>query len=107
MDKTYNVKKIFGYNLRSLRESKSLTQEKLAEFLNLQSYQTINRIENAKSFVTSDLLDKICEFFNVEPSVLFHVPNQMYTKETTDKISQIDCKLDKIYSIVSGLKNKI
>lgn len=38
MDKTYNVKKIFGYNLRNLRESKNLTQEKLAEFLNLQTY---------------------------------------------------------------------
>lgn len=107
MDKTYNVKKIFGYNLRNLRESKGLTQEKLAEFLNLQSYQTINRIENAKSFVTSNLFDKICGFFDVEPSVLFQVPNQIYAKETTDKISQIECKLDKIYSVVSNLRKKI
>ncbi len=105
MDNTYNVKKIFGCNLRNLRESKNLTQEKLAEFLDLQTYQTINRIENAKSFVTSDLLEKICTFFNVEPVVLFQIPNDNCTKETVDKISQISSKLDKIYNIVSSLKN--
>ena len=35
MDSTYDVKKIFGYNLKNLRESKGLTQEQLAEYLNL------------------------------------------------------------------------
>lgn len=45
MVKKNNIKTIFGHNLRILRESKNLTQEQLAEALNLQTYQTINRIK--------------------------------------------------------------
>ena len=104
MDSTYDVKKIFGYNLKNLRESKGLTQEQLAEYLNLQTYQTINRIENGKSFITSSLLEKICKFFKIEPFVLFLKQNQIYTLESLDKISEINYKLNEIYNIVSKLK---
>ncbi len=104
MDSTYDVKKIFGYNLKNLRESKGLTQEQLAEYLNLQTYQTINRIENGKSFITSRLLEKICKFFKIEPFVLFLKQNQTYTLESLDKISEINYKLNEIYNIVSKLK---
>ena len=65
MDKTFDVRKIFGNNLKNLREYKNLTQEQLAESLNLQTYQTINRIENGRTFVTRILLEKICKFFNI------------------------------------------
>lgn len=101
MDKFFDVKKIFGYNLKMLRESKKLTKEQLAEHLNLQTYQTINRIENGKSFVTSELLEKMCAFFNVEPFIFFVKQNQVYTPESLDKILEINCKLDKIYNIIT------
>ncbi len=104
MDKAYNVKKIFGCNLKELREKKNLTQEQLAEILNLQTYQTINRIENGKSFVTSNLFEKICRFFGVEPYILFLKPKQEYTPDSLEQISQINFKLDEIYNIISKLK---
>lgn len=104
MDKKFDVRKIFGYNLRNLRESKNLTQDRLAELLNLQTYQTINRIENGRSFVTADLLERICKFFDIEPYVLFQKKNQTYTPETLDQIYQINNKLNDIYNIIS--KNK-
>ncbi len=104
MDKTFDVRKIFGNNLKNLRENKNLTQEQLAESLNLQTYQTINRIENGRTFVTRILLEKICKFFNIEPYVLFLKPNQKYTPETLDEISQINQKLNDIYNIIC--KNK-
>ncbi|MBQ9246045.1 helix-turn-helix transcriptional regulator [bacterium] len=104
MDKNIDVKKIFGYNLRILRESKHLTQEQLAELLNLQTYQTINRIENGKSFITSDLFEKMCIFFDVEPHIFFTKSQQTYTPESLDYISQINYKLDEIYNIVSKIK---
>ncbi len=101
-----NVKKILGHNLKNFREAKNLTQERLAEALDLQTYQTINRIENGKSFVTSDLLEKMCKFFNVESYVFFLKQNQTYTPDSLDQISQINFKLDKIYNIVNELKNQ-
>ncbi len=103
MDKILDVKKILGHNLKNLREDRNLTQEQLAEALNLQTYQTINRIENGKSFITSSLLEKMCKFFNVESYVFFLKPNQTYTSDSLDKISQINSKLDKIYNIVSKI----
>ncbi len=101
MDKSFDVRKIVGNNLKNLREVKNLTQEQLAELLNLQTYQTINRIENGRTFITRILLEKICKFFNVEPYVLFLKPNQKYTPETLDEISQINYKLDEIYKIIN------
>ncbi len=101
MDKSFDVRKIVGNNLKNLREVKNLTQEQLAELLNLQTYQTINRIENGRTFITRILLEKICKFFNVEPYVLFLKPNQKYTPETLDEISQINNKLDEIYKIIN------
>lgn len=101
MDKKCDVKKILGHALRTLRESKNLTQEQLAEHLNLQSYQTVNKIENGKSFITSDLLERMCNFFNVEPYIFFLKEKQTYTPETKDQISQINSKLNKIYNIIN------
>ena len=102
MDRTFDVKKIFGHNLRNLRESKNLTQEQLAEFLNLQTYQTINRIENGKSFITSELLEKMCRFFNAEPYIFFLKPGQTYTDDSLDKISEINYKLDEICKAIGS-----
>ncbi len=104
MEKNYDVKKILGYNLKALREAKNLTQEQLAEYLELETYQTINRIENGKSFITSDLLERMCKFFNVEVYVFFLKTNQIYTPETLDSLAQINYKLDKIYNIISKEK---
>ena len=101
MSKDLDVKKIFGNNLKKLRESRKLTQEQLAEYLNLQTYQTVNRIENAKSFATAVLFEKICKFFNVEPYMLLLKQKQTYNEETIDDIKEINNKLDKIYDIVS------
>ena len=89
MSKTYNVKKIFGSALRELRESKNITQEQLAEFLDLQSYQTINRIENGKSFTTSQLFEKMCDFFNVTPAYFLSNKFNSLNKENLNYLSEI------------------
>lgn len=104
MVKKNNIKTIFGHNLRILRESKNLTQEQLAEALNLQTYQTINRIENGKSFITCDLFEKMCKFFNVEPYIFFLKQSQTYTDEISEKLSKINLKLDEINSFIHNTK---
>ena len=85
----YDIRKIFGSSLKELRESKKLTQEQLAEYLDLQSYQTINRIENGKSFTTSLLLEKMCKFFNVPPAYFFNNHSHDFEKEHVDYLNEI------------------
>ncbi len=101
MVKNFNIKQLFGYNLKNLRESKNLTQQQLADYLGLETYQTINRIENGKSFITSDLFERICKLFKIEPYMLFLKPKQIYTKESLDQISEINNKLNEIHQIIT------
>lgn len=65
-----SIKKIFGYNLKQLRLKKNLTQEQLAEIIALQ-VQTISFIENGRAFVSTEVFAKICNFFDVSPTVMF------------------------------------
>ena len=64
------LKKAFGYNLRLLRKSKNLTQEKLAEMVNLNQRQ-LTRIENGLSFVSSDVLEKLVIALDIDIKELF------------------------------------
>lgn len=52
------IKKILGRNVKQLRTSKGLTQEQLAEHLNLQR-ETIAFIETGAAFVSSEVLASV------------------------------------------------
>lgn len=65
-----DIKKILGTVLRELRMAKGLTQEQLAEYLEVQTH-TVNRIETGRNFVSSELLTKLCDYFDVAPAVFF------------------------------------
>ena len=64
------LKQAFGQNLRLLRKARGLTQEKLAELVNLNQRQ-LTRIENGTSFVSSDVLEKLVIALNIEIKELF------------------------------------
>ena len=52
--------KLFGKRIRELREKNNLTQEKLAEILDLD-YQTISRIETGYYFTSYENLEKFAK----------------------------------------------
>lgn len=106
------VRKIFGSNLKKLRLAKSLTQEQLAESLDLQ-VQTISFVENGRAFVSSDVCAKICNFFDVTLEVMF---KPKFIEETSKGIAlkkeivqmMSDCDdstLTKYRNILFALKN--
>ena len=68
--KTSTAAVIFGNNLRNLRKKQHLTQEKLAEVLDISTKQ-IGDIESGKSFTTGQMMDNITKFFNVSHDELF------------------------------------
>lgn len=105
------IKKIFGDNIKKLRKAKGLTQEQLAEALNLQ-LQSISYIENGRTFVSSEVLTNLSNFFNVEVSFFFksayieHTDKELNLKKEINRLLS-DCNhelLEKIYNIIITLK---
>ncbi len=60
------------------------------------------KYENEKSFVSSALYEKIYLFFKVEPYILLLKPKQKYLPESSDKLNEINSKLDKIYNTLNN-----
>lgn len=68
-DKT-EILKLFGKNLRKVRESKGFTQEQLANELGLEISQ-ISRIERGVINTSIYTLYQISTFFNIDVNELF------------------------------------
>ena len=100
-----NVKEIFGENLKHFRKLRKLTQEELAEKLNIIPNH-LSRIENGKSFVTAELLDALCVIFNTTPASFFYTSGEFNGDDSLfSKIdSTIDNELNKLGIV---LKEKI
>ncbi len=94
-----SIKKIFGSNLRKLRLQRGLTQEQLAEVLELQ-VQSITFIENGRTFVSSEVIAKICNYFDVSIEVMFK-PKFI---EQTDKAENLK---KEIIQMMSDCNDKI
>lgn len=60
--------------IRNLREDKDLTQEKMAEILNL-TQRSYSRYENADSMMPLDVLIQIADFHNVSIDYLLERTN--------------------------------
>ena len=65
-----NLKTAFGENLKYLRKSKGLTQERLAEILGI-SHRQLSRIEAGDNFPSVETLEKISLYLETELKVLF------------------------------------
>lgn len=106
-----NIKKNLGKNVKKLRTSKDLTQEQLAEILNLQ-LQSITFIETGRTFISSEVLANLCNYFNVEPSFFFNYKNIEHTDKEINLKREINrlmtnCNkktLESIYNIIIALQ---
>lgn len=64
-----SAKKIFGQNLRRYRKTRNLTQEQLAERIDV-SHNHLSKIEMGIRFVTAELLDRIAQELDVSLAAL-------------------------------------
>ena len=65
-----NIKKLLGKRLQEIRKSKNLTQEKLAEMIDVET-SSISNIEVGKYYPTAENLDKILKILDVKPCDIF------------------------------------
>lgn len=108
-----DIKKNLGEIVRELRTQKKLTQEKLSEYLELQP-RSITAIENGKTFISCEVLEKLSNYFEVDPSIFFIKKVNIYDfneKEYYNKIKNLlrsfkSNKLKKIYNMLLILLNE-
>ena len=84
------LKKDFGKQLKEIRKSKKLTQEQLAELVNVDT-KHISFLETGRNFPSADLLEKLKNVFDIEYSDLFDFKN---SKDKQNEISRINNLLD-------------
>ena len=83
------IKTNVGLALKALRIGKGLTQEELAERVDLQP-NTIAKIETGKIYLTSKTLAILCNFFKVSPA-FFYI--HLNIEENLNFIQEIDTLL--------------
>ena len=99
-----------GQKLKDLRLNAGLSQEKLAEFLDVH-IQAIGKVETSKIFISEKVLTRACEFFKVKPKYFFEFDEAKLRRSDEERIEEIIYKLNhskpvfvkQIYKIVQAL----
>ena len=98
---------LFGKRIKELRKQKGITQEKLAEIVELDAKQ-IGNIETGSGFTTMNTLEKFAKIFEVDISELFTFEHQKPREEIISKlIHQIQNADDTNLKIISKIINSI
>lgn len=105
------LKKLLGEQIKRLRKARRLTQEELAEMIEIAP-RNLSRIEVGESFVTAETLEKLLFALNVTAEELFayeHIRDErelladIYTYLDTIKTNK--AQLEKVYRAIKFVKN--
>ena len=102
-----SIKKNLGNRVREIRINRALTQEALAEKINL-SAKSLSQIELGNNFVSAETLDGLCAALNITPSALFDfkysdITENAYLDEIVKRMKNNPTLLKIIYKIVIAL----
>jgi len=70
-----NVKKMLGLRIKELRKFRKMTQEQLAELIDIEP-NNVSKIENGKNYPSPENLAKIALALNIEIHELFIFDNR-------------------------------
>lgn len=103
------VKEELGKKIKRMRLNRGLTQEQLAEEVDI-SQRTLSGIEIGENFVTAETLDKIIKALNTTTEELFATSHLKEKQELLDEIQKKIIyiandpqKLDILYNIIKSL----
>lgn len=86
-----SIKKELGKKIKRMRQNRGLTQEQLAEAVDV-SQRTLSGIEIGENFVSAETLDKLMQALNTTPDELFAIE---HLKSSTDLLREISSDLKK------------
>lgn len=107
MNSDNDIKKLLGRRIKELRTNKKLTQEDLAEKIDI-GQRSLSRIECGKIFITSETLSKLLTVFEIEASELFNFKHLDETKKLKKELieaietEKVDIKL--LYQFYRSLR---
>lgn len=87
-----NIKKEFGEKIKKIRKKQNLTQEQLAEIIEI-SPRNLSGIEIGQNFIKSETLEKILNALDVSLEELF---SSEYFEENDVLLSEIQKNIKKI-----------
>lgn len=103
-----DLKAEVGKNIQRIRKERKITQENLAELINIETI-SMSKIETGKSYPTSENLCKIANILNVEPYELFIFENtksiENLKQEIITYIKNIKDDRKKLIKIINIIKN--
>jgi len=76
-----NIQKQLGKRIQELRKSRGMSQEKLAEKIDI-AINTMSNIERGNAFMTAPTLEKIIAVFNITPRELFTFQQEERNEDT-------------------------
>lgn len=85
------IKQLLGKRIKEIRKSKKLTQEKLAEYIGIET-SSVSNIENGRYFPTAENLDKIIQVLQIAPTELFITE---HNQEQNVLIQELVCAMNK------------
>ena len=101
------IKKLFGKRIKELRTKENLTQEQLAEILNIGE-RNLSKIECGVNFVSAETLEKLSEALKVSFKDLFdfeHLRSEEFKKDKLlEAINNNDIDIELLYRIYKALK---
>ena len=103
------IKEELGKKIKRMRLNRGLTQEQLAEAVDV-SQRTLSGIEIGENFVTAETLDKIIKALNTTSEELFSTNHLKEKDELVNEIMQNiknlsnnPVKLDVLYNVTKSL----
>ncbi|MBQ8459982.1 helix-turn-helix transcriptional regulator [bacterium] len=82
-----DIKVLFGKKVKELRIKKKLSQEELAEMIDIAE-RNLSKIECGKSFIRAEKIGKLAQSLNVTPKDLFDFGHQKDLNEIREELIQ-------------------
>ncbi len=106
------IKEELGKKIKRMRLNRGLTQEQLAEAVDI-SQRTLSGIEIGENFVTAETLDKIIKALNTTTEELFATTHLKGQEELIEEIQNSikyiatdPTKLDILYNVAKSLRKE-
>ncbi len=80
-----DIKKLLGKKIQKIRKTRGITQEKLAELVELDT-SSISHIENGKYYPSAENLEKILKVLEITPSELFMMEANAPAKDLIEEM---------------------
>lgn len=101
------IQKAISNSFLSIRKKNKLTQEKLAEILDV-SVEHISRIENCRYTCSITIIIKMCSIFNLSLNDFFGIENNESESELDKFFKELPIeKRDAIYQFCKEIENSL